>query len=33
MQVKGRPLFKMYYDVQIQNEQFKLEIENEPRRD
>ena len=33
MQVKGRPLIKVCYDVQIQNEQFKLEIENEPRRD
>ena len=33
MQVKGRPLIKMCYDVQIQNEQFKLEIENEPRKD
>ena len=31
MQVKGRPHIKMCYDVQIQNEQFKLEIE--PKRD
>ena len=33
MQVKGRPHIKMCYDVQIQNEQFKLDIENEPKSD